>query len=397
MTKKWKAYIAIWVLVVILNVVAWNSKEFCDWYILHVFPVWVSTYGRLTGLFSFSVGEIMIVAGVVLLALAIVIGLFWLVVKSIEASVAKKMKKPMKDCDYAIGNRIFTEKAKSIATAFYSFFAWVLVVVALVMTLNCFVLYHASTFSEKYFGEDEGEYSYKELVMLRNFVVEQCNTLSEKIPREADGTIVYRGDMAKVAKQTMQKLGETYDGLSGYYPSPKPLASSDFMSQQYMCGYYFPFSMEANYNDVMYVMNWPSSFCHELAHLKGYIYEDEANFISYLACIQSGDIYFQYSGYLSVLYYLDNDFYDAVGRDRDKYLAETKILSQVHDDAIFLTQEEWDRIEDKALFDTEVVDAASDAFTDTTLKLNGVSDGMISYNRVVRLLLQYYFGQNNPR
>jgi hypothetical protein len=67
------------------------------------------------------------------------------------------------------------------------------------------------------------------------------------------------------------------------------------------------------------------------------------------------------------------------------------------DKAIFLTQEEWDRIEDKALLDTEVVDAASDAFTDTTLKLNGISDGMISYSRVVKLLLQYYSTQNNLR
>ena len=32
----------------------------------------------------------------------------------------------------------------------------------------------------------------------------------------------------------------------------------------------------------------------------------------------------------------------------------------------------------------------SDTLTDASLKLNGVSDGMISYNRVVELLLQWY-------
>ena len=41
---------------------------------------------------------------------------------------------------------------------------------------------------------------------------------------------------------------------------------------------------------------------------------------------------------------------------------------------------------------TEIVEEVSDTFTDTTLKLNGVSDGMVSYSRVVRLLLQYYNG-----
>ena len=32
----------------------------------------------------------------------------------------------------------------------------------------------------------------------------------------------------------------------------------------------------------------------------------------------------------------------------------------------------------------------SDTLTNASLKLNGVSDGMISYNRVVELLLQWY-------
>ena len=44
-------------------------------------------------------------------------------------------------------------------------------------------------------------------------------------------------------------------------------------------GLYFPFSMEANYNDTMSIMNKPFTMCHELAHTHGYIFEDEANFL----------------------------------------------------------------------------------------------------------------------
>jgi len=228
------------------------------------------------------------------------------------------------------------------------------------------------------------------LIRLRNFVVKECNALSLEMTRAEDGTIVYQGDMAETAKEAMRSLGEDYGNLSGFYPSPKPLLSSDFMSQQHMTGYYFPFSMEANYNNVMYIMNMPATFCHELAHLRGYIYEDEANFIAYLACVGSDDPMFQYAGYLSVLNYIDNDFYDAVGCNPDRYWQQVHILPQVREDNIFLTEEEWERIEDKAILDTEIVDAVSDSFTDATLKLNGVSDGMISYSRVVKLLLQYY-------
>lgn len=368
-------YLGLAAAVIMLNVVAWNSRSFCDWYISHIFPLWVNTYGRLTGLLPFSVGEIMLVLGVVLILFAVLLGITLLLFRRLPACRKKRRK-------------LF-----GFAGGFYRACAWILMGVLVIMTLNCTILYHGSTFNEKYFGKIEREYTLEELLAVRNYVVEMCNELSAYMPRDEAGDILYEGDMKEEAIRCMQELGKTYGGLAGFYPRPKALLCSDLMCQQYMQGYYFPFSMEANYNDVMYLTNKPSTFCHELAHLKGYIYEDEANFIGFLACISSDDIFFQYSGYLSVLYYLDNDFYDAVGRNRERYLAETKILSQVHADNIFVKQEEWDRINGKALLDTEVVEAVSDSFTETSLKLNGVQDGMISYNRVVKLLLQYYEGR----
>lgn len=351
------------ILIVLLNVIAWNSALFCDTYIKYVFPIWVNTYGRMTGLVPFSVGEIMLVLGVLLVAVAAVLWIFCLI---------KSMRKWIR--------------------LFYSFFAWTVLIVCMIMTLNCSVLYHATTFSEKYFQE-EGmqEYTLEDLITVRNLVVEECERLSSMMQRDADGTILYDKDMRTQAVRYMKKLGEEYDQLNGYFPSPKPLYTSDFFSQQKMCGYYFPFSMEANYNDVMYIMNKPSTMCHELSHLRGYIFEDEANFISFLACIGAeDDLLFQYSGYLSVLNYLDNDFYRAIGRNMDVYRTQPIISAQVRDDNIFVTETEWERINAKAWFDTETVDEVSDALVDTTLRANGVADGMISYNRVVKLLLQYY-------
>lgn len=99
---------------------------------------------------------------------------------------------------------------------------------------------------------------------------------------------------------------------------------------------------------------------------------------------------FEYSGYLSVLYYLDNDFWDAIGHDINAYYAQPIILPQVDEDNIFLKQEDWDRIEEEAVIDTETVDEVSDAFTETVLVVNGVEDGIKSYSRVVELLLLYY-------
>ena len=40
--------------VIMLNYLAWRSREFCDWYIDHIFPVWLNTYARLTSALSIS-------------------------------------------------------------------------------------------------------------------------------------------------------------------------------------------------------------------------------------------------------------------------------------------------------------------------------------------------------
>lgn len=393
MNKRKISFLAIGAVVILLNVFAWASTAFCDAYITWIFPIWVNTYGRLTGIFPFSVGEILLAAGgilvVIAVLLAVLLGVYGVIrclCNGVQCVGKHKNRKEKED----IKKTVLWKAVKR----FYVFFAWTVLVVSLIMTLNCSILYHGSTFSETYWGEaSDGQYTLEELIRVRNMVVEECNRLSGEMERDENGYIVYEGDIKAAAIDAMQALGETYEQLNGYYPRPKPLYTSDFFSQQYICGYYFPFSMEANYNDVMYIMNKPATMCHELAHLRGFIFEDEANFISYLACIGSEDPFIVYSGYINVLNYLDNDFYRAIGRDTDRYLEQPRILKQVHEDNIFLLQEEWDRINGKALIETEVVDEVSDVLMDTTLKVNGVKDGIISYNRVVELLLMYYRNQ----
>ena len=236
-------------------------------------------------------------------------------------------------------------------------------------------------------------YTLEELLLVRDFVVEQCNSLAKTMERDEKGNVVYSGDMEAMAVTCMQALGEEYPQLAGFYPKPKKIYCSGFLSQQYMQGYFFPFSMEANYNQIMNIMNKPATMCHELAHLKGFLQEDEANLIGYLACIQSDDPFFQYSGYLSVLNYLDNDYYDAVSGNREQYLSHVKISAQVRRDNEFLSQETWDTVEKKAVVSTETVEKISDEIVEATLVMNGVEDGMLSYCRVVGLLLDYYAGQ----
>lgn len=370
----WIVLISIFTIAVMINCIAWNSTEFCDFYVAEIFPVWLNTYGRLTSLFSFSVGEFMIVLGIALLGIAVILGFITTVFLLLRP------------------HSLLTRKIRTVAGKYYSVFACILACVTLVMTLNCFPLYHCSTFEDKYMTATEREYSFDELASLRDYIVLKVNTLSRELERDADGFAVYQGNMEQTARESMQKLGNKYSQLAGYYVVPKELCFSNFMSQQSMRGYYFPFSMEANYNGVMTSLNKPSTMCHELAHTKGFIYEDEANLIGFLACVESDDPYFQYSGYLSVLNYIDNDFYNATGKNREVYDTHIKIASEVRRDNRFLTEEARKTMEEKAVIKTETVEKAASEFINTNLLMNGIPEGSLSYAKVVGLLMEYYDG-----
>jgi len=371
--KKWKLWIpALLVLFsIILNILSRISRSFSDFYVNHIFPLWVETYGRFTGLFPFSVGEWMLYLAVCLLGGLLALGIL-----------------------YLAGRKRLSEAWKKGYRKYALFLYWVFGIVCLIMTLNCFLLYQASPIAERFqlAADPDREYGAEEIGILRDYVVERANELSLCFERDEQGYIIDNGDLAGEAVSQMKRLGMRFANLEGYYPSPKRLWLSGFYSQQYIMGYYFPFSMEANYNDQMYLTNIPVTMCHELSHLKGFILEDEANFIGYLACVDSEDPLFQYSAYLSVIGYLDRDFYGAVSQDGAEYARHTAISDTVMADKIFLTSEAWQQVEEKAVLDTEVVKQAADTFLNTTLTLNGVSDGTKSYSRVVQLLLQYYDG-----
>ena len=97
-----------------------------------------------------------------------------------------------------------------------------------------------------------------------------------------------------------------------------------------------------------------------------------------------------------MLNYLYNEVYKLQNESPDIYektiltVSPVTVSEQVWKDNIFVSEEDWERINGEALIETEVVDQAADAFIDANLKVNGVSDGKNSYSRVVMLLLQYY-------
>ena len=363
---------------VLLNFVAWKSAAFSDFYVKNIFPAITSLYGRLTSVFPFSVGEIMLVFIVLFVLFSVIFVLVhsvFLIYGNSAASVGKR---------YFKAQKVF----ERISNALYKISPVLMAIICTVMTLNCFILYHTSKI-QLFSGADSTECDIQQLAELRDYVVKKCNELAKEVPHDENGNVIYEGDMQKTAIAAMSNISDRFPRLGGYYVTPKALYFSDFMSQQYMQGYYFPFSMEANYNDTMSIMNKPFTMCHELAHTHGYIYEDEANFLGFLTCISSEDPVFQYSGYLGVLNYINNDFYKAVSKE--EYNSHVKISARVKYDNQFMTDEAWIKVEEKAVVKTETVKKAAETFIDTNLKVNGVSSGKCSYSHVVALIMDYYY------
>ena len=159
------------------------------------------------------------------------------------------------------------------------------------------------------------------------------------------------------------------------------MLSSTVMSRLGLTGIYSPFTIEANYNDHMPEYLKPFTMCHELAHVKGFMREDEANFIAYLACKGSPEPEFRYSGAMNALSYALNAYRREATRDEYISLIETLPVKAALD---FVSNAEYWRGFRGGL--TEFSSRANDTY----LRLNAQADGVKSYGRMVDLLIAEY-------
>ena len=244
----------------------WAAREFpgfVDWYTVHIYPVWVGMFGRIFGVLPFSAAEI----GLYLLAGAAAL------------YIIRNWRRPAD-----VG-------ARALFWAGALFLSY---------SLNCGVNYSCRPFSADLpYGREER--TEEELAELCAYLAEQANRLADWA-----GVSLTPGEYAAEGRAAMGKLGEEYPRLAGYYPQPKYLTFPWILSVQQLSGVYSPFTVEANYNNAMVSYNIPHTICHELSHLKGFMREDEANFIGFLACLESDSPAFAYSGYTMGWIYAGN-------------------------------------------------------------------------------------------
>ncbi len=144
-------------------------------------------------------------------------------------------------------------------------------------------------------------------------------------------------------------------------------------------GYYNPFTGEAQLNLTMPRFLMPYVTCHEIAHQLGYASESEANFVGYLAAIQSPDTLFHYSTYFDLFNYANSELFS-----KDSLAAKNnyKKLDPLVQNDVEELREYWRKSDN-------VIEPFIKVFYDNYLKANQQSDGVKSYNDVTGWLIAY--------
>ena len=366
-----KIVVIIFAFISVFNILSFLSSSFSNWYRKNIFSIISDILPRITGMVSISVGEVMICLFIFLILLGIIVT----VSGFLKSNLLKKIRK-----------------------IYFRYMVYILLFIYWTETFHCFIMYRCDTIENNNYSSvskdlaargNEDNMNY--LADICNYITDEMNDLSVCLDRNENGDLIPAYSYEECIN-ALKNVSNTFELLDGYYPEPKKIYYSNIMTQQYLAGIYFPFSMEANYNKLMYSSNMPSVICHELCHLKGYIREDEANFISFVACINSDNDFIKYSGYLSVYNYIINDIYRY---GNDEIFEKLKSTDELVDyDNIFLKEEDFSEIEENSIISTDKLSEATDVFLNSNLKMNGISLGVDNYNEVVKLLVYYYYEQD---
>lgn len=335
-----------------INIAYVSSVSFADWFNINVSNFFRGFLAMLTAWIPFSLAEF------------ILLGSPFIILGVIVFAIRRA----------SVSDRHFVRVIVGILS--------VAVLIYVLFVFNFGAGYHGSTLDEK-LGLEAAPVSADDLHHTMNIVVEKLN--------ELENEIVYAEEVGSVRPyshaETVKKLHESYALLSleydfiGIIKAPvKEIVISEPMTYTHISGVYSFFTGEANLNT-----NYPYyvrvfTTAHEMAHQRGIARENEANFVAYLACINSDDPYIRYAGYMNMYDYLASPLY------RSSPALYSKSVRNLCDGAKYDSKcysDFFDKYRENVAADV------SDAVNDTYLKAQG-TEGTVSYGMVVDLAVAYY-------
>lgn len=367
------------------NQLAIHSSTFADAYSHYVYRVLSLGIGSVMGLLPFSVVELLLYATILFVLFDFVKQLC----RAVRVGAA---------CVHSarVSQDAQTHLLAAVARPLRRFLGHLFLLLSTLLVLYvflCGINYHRTSFSEEAglsvtIDAHGTVYDEADLIALCDYLVTEINDTEAQLdvsfigqtsetPKPSAAWLWHAG---RTGQRAMEKLGQRYHRLSGHYPYPKPILNTWILSVQQTTGVYSPFTVEANYNRDIAYYDIPFTICHELSHLRGYMQEEEANFIGVLATIGADDLYFNYSGYVSAWVYAGN----ALARIDSTAFATlyARINARTRQDMLY-NNAYWKQFEGKPA-------EAHEQLNDAYLKMQGQATGGRSYGHVTDLMLEYF-------
>lgn len=235
-----------------------------------------------------------------------------------------------------------------------------------------------------YLGLDVHESSTDELYELTRALADDINENRALLAEDGGGVALLsdggRYETSAAARDAYKKLSERYPFLKAADIRNKPLLSSRLFSAALTTGIYIPFTFESNINVDVPEYTIPATMCHELTHFRGFMREEEANFLGYLACAGSDRADFRYSAAMMAFSYCYPRLRSA-DKERAVEIARTLCGGALRD--IAAEDEYWEPFRNTA------VSEATGKVYEGYLRANDQKSGLASYGEMVDLLLAY--------
>jgi hypothetical protein len=222
-------------------------------------------------------------------------------------------------------------------------------------------------------------YDTSDIILLQDILLQKVNSAKNSLIRQND-RYPEKHELFKRAKDAYNDAEKIYPFLQYKILSVKSSLYGWWGNYLGFTGYYNPFTGEAQVNTSVPKFLQPYISTHEMAHQLGYAKEDEANFVGYLAAVNSRDTLFHYSVYLDLYIYANREVYyfDSVASMKSREL----LMPQVKKDI-----EEWRQFN---LNHRSFIEPAISWMYGNYLKLNEQPKGLRSYNAVIATLIAYY-------
>lgn len=176
-------------------------------------------------------------------------------------------------------------------------------------------------------------------------------------------------------------------GKFGYeYPNgsrkPKTMLYTWFFAKSGVSGYFGPFFNEVHLNGELLPSEYPFVLAHEKAHQFGITGEAEANFMAWYICHSSNDNRLRYSASIQLLQYFfaDRHHMEAIREYLKKF--DKKAMAD-----IMAQRDHWKELRN------ETLDKAQTSANNAYLKSNKIREGVMNYNSVVRLTIEWYLNE----